>query len=321
MRESVAPRVSSANGFAAGISGGPAAIAVPEPDKYAGKEDTMLNDQNNMAELFLKLHHGPDILVLPNAWDVMSARIFEQASFYAIGTTSNGIAASLGYPDGEQITFDEMIELIERIVRNTTIPINADIEAGYGKDVSEVVETVKRVIQAGVAGINLEDSTGVPECPLFDTKLQADKIEAVREAADFAGIHLVINARTDTFLTPFQDEDARFRETVKRASSYVQAGADCIFVPGRLDGTIIARLATEIEAPLNILASPVTPNVSELKALGVARLSIGAGGFRTAMAAVKKVATELAELGTYEALFSETMSKAEVENLLKSSAT
>jgi 2-methylisocitrate lyase-like PEP mutase family enzyme len=278
----------------------------------------MSSHLKNMAEAFLRLHHGPDVLVLPNVWDVTSAKIFEQASFHAIGTTSSGISASLGYPDGELITFDEMIEVIERIVSNSAIPVNADIESGYGKGASDVAETVKRVIRAGVAGINLEDSTGNPEQPLFDMILQTEKIEAVREAADSAGIHLVINARTDTCLVPFQDADARFRETVKRANSYVQAGADCIFVPGRLDGSIIARLVAEIDAPLNILASPVTPNVSELKALGVARLSIGAGGFRTAMAAVKKVATELAEFGTYETLFRETLSKAEVDSMLKS---
>lgn len=277
----------------------------------------MSDRQKKYAEAFRQLHQCSDILVLPNAWDVMSAKIFEQASFQAIGTTSCGIAASLGYLDGEHVTFTEMIEVIERIVRNTSIPINADIEAGYGKNIAEVINTVKRVIQAGVAGINLEDATRNPEQPLFDMTFQCKKLQAVREAAVFDGIPLVINARTDTYLVPFHDPDAQFSETVKRANAYRQAGADCIFIPGKLDGAIIARLVAAIDAPLNILASPITPSVPELKALGVARLSIGAGGFRSAMACTGKIAAELAGQGTYEALFSDTLTKAEVDSLLK----
>jgi 2-methylisocitrate lyase-like PEP mutase family enzyme len=277
----------------------------------------MSDQQKQKAEAFLQLHKGPDILVLPNAWDIMSAKIFEQGSFQAVGTTSSGIAASLGYPDGENIALTEMIEVIERIVRNTTIPVSADIEAGYGEGVEELIETIKRVITAGVAGINLEDSTGNPEHPLFDSTLQAEKIKAVRNTADSAGIPLVINARTDTYLVPFHDLDAQFRETVRRANVYRQAGADCIFVPGRHDGAFIARLVAAIDAPLNVIASPVTPSIPELKALGVARLSIGAGGFRAALTAVRNVAAELAGKGTYETLFKNTLTKAEVDTLLK----
>jgi 2-methylisocitrate lyase-like PEP mutase family enzyme len=146
---------------------------------------------------------------------------------------------------------------------------------------------------------------------------QCKKLHAVREAAASAGIPLVINARTDTYLVTILDPDAQFKETVKRANAYMQAGADCIFIPGRLDAAMISRLVTAIDAPLNVLASPVTPSVPELKALGVARLSIGAGGFRSAMACVGKIAAELAERGTYEALFSDTLTKSEVDSLLK----
>jgi 2-methylisocitrate lyase-like PEP mutase family enzyme len=288
--------------------------AVQANDK---KEKTMSDRQKKYADAFRQLQQGPDILVLPNAWDVMSAKIFEQALFQAVGTTSCGIAASMGYLDGEHVTFTEMIEVIERIVRNTTIPVNADIEAGYGKDIAGVIKTVRRVIQAGVAGINLEDATRNPDQPLFDMTFQCKKLQAIREAAASAGIPLVINARVDTYLVPIHDPDARFNETVKRANAYRQAGADCIFIPGSLDAAIISRLVAAIDAPLNVLASPVTPSVPELKALGVARLSIGAGGFRSAMACVGKIAAELAERGTYEALFSDTLTKAEVDSLLK----
>ena len=152
-------------------------------------------------------------MVLPNAWDVASARVFEHASFRAIGTTSSGIAASLGYLDGERISFVQMLEVIERIVKSTALPVNADIEAGYGKDSADVVETVSRVIQAGVAGINLEDGSDQPEQPLFDMAFQVERLEAARMVADSEGVPLVINARTDTYLIPFPDQEAQFRET------------------------------------------------------------------------------------------------------------
>ena len=277
----------------------------------------MFEQQKQKAKAFLQLHKGPDILVLPNAWDVISAGIFKQASFRAIGTTSSAIAASLGYLDGERIPFAEMVAVIERIAKNTDLPVNADLEAGYGKDIAGVVEKVRRVIKAGVAGINLEDATGKPDQPLFDTIFQCEKLNAVREAATSVGIPLVINARTDTYLVPFHDPDARFEETVKRANAYRQAGADCIFIPGRLDSEMIARLVAAIDAPLNILACPVTPSVPELKKLGVARLSIGPGAFRAALARIAKIAAELAAHGTYEALFSESLTKSEIDSLLK----
>ena len=276
----------------------------------------MQDQQKKKAERFLQLHQGSELLVLPNAWDVASARIFEQASFKATGTTSSAIAASLGYLDGERVPVGEMMAVIERIVKSTVLPVNADIEAGYGKDSFGAAETVRRVMQLGVAGINLEDGSGDPQQPLFDIALQVKKLEAARKAADSAGIHLVINARTDTYMVPFPDAETQFVETVKRSKAYREASADCIFIPGRLDGAMIARLVAAIEAPINIFATPSTPSVSELKALGVARLSIGAGAFRAALACIRKIAAELAEPGTYQAMFGETLSKAEVDALL-----
>ena len=277
----------------------------------------MIDHQKKKAELFLRLHLGPDILVLPNAWDMATARVFEHAGFKAIGMTSSAIAASLGYLDGEQAPFSEMLKVIERIATGTNLPVNADIEAGYGKDIPEVVGNVRRVMQAGVAGINLEDGTGDPQRPLADTGFQVEKLKAVREAVAATGGSLVINARTDTYMVPFPDPVLQFQETVKRANAYRQAGADCIFIPGRLDRPLIARLNAEVDAPLNIFASPITPNARELQAMGVARLSIGPGAFRAALARVGKIATELAVHGTYESLFAETLSKADVDNLLK----
>ncbi|MGD0585774.1 MAG: isocitrate lyase/phosphoenolpyruvate mutase family protein [Oryzomonas sp.] len=281
----------------------------------------MSDQQRQKAEAFLRLHQDPATLVLPNAWDVVSAKIFEQASFQAIGTTSNAIAASLGYLDGERIPFSEMVAVIARIVQHTDLPVNADIEAGYGRDIAAVVGTVRSVIKSGAVGINLEDATRDPEQPLFDIGFQCEKLKAVREAADVLEIPLVINARTDTYLIPFHDPEVQFQETVKRANAYREAGVDCIFVPGRLDKEQIARLAAAIHAPLNVLATPVTPSVPELQEMGVARLSIGPGAFRAALAGTVKIAAELAGHGTYKTLFSEALTKAEVDNLLSSAVS
>ncbi|KAB0671181.1 isocitrate lyase/phosphoenolpyruvate mutase family protein [Oryzomonas sagensis] len=276
----------------------------------------MSDRQREKAEAFLRLHQGPATLVLPNAWDVVSARIFEQASFQAIGTTSNAIAASLGYLDGERIPFSEMVAVIERIAQHTDLPVNADIESGYGMDIAAVAGTVRSVIKAGAVGINLEDATRDPAQPLFEPDFQCEKLKAVREVANTLDMPLVINARTDTYLAPFHDPEAQFQETVKRANAYREAGADCIFVPGRLDGELIARLAAAIHAPFNVFATPVTPSIPELNKMGVARLSIGPGAFRAALAGTVKIATELAGQGTYKTLFGEALTKAEVENLL-----
>ncbi|QEM67145.1 isocitrate lyase/phosphoenolpyruvate mutase family protein [Geobacter sp. FeAm09] len=286
------------------------------PARNGPRDGAPSDRQRQKAAVFLGLHQGPDTLVLPNAWDVTSAKIFEQASFQAIGTTSNAIAASLGYPDGEHIPFPEMVAVIERIARHTDLPVNADIESGYGTAITAVAGTVRSVIKAGAVGVNLEDATRDPGRPLFEPGVQCEKLHAVREAADALGIPLVINARTDTYLTPFQDPETQFRETVKRANAYREAGADCIFVPGRLDRDLIARLVATIHAPLNIFATPVTPSVPELNKMGVARLSIGPGAFRAALAGTARIAAELAGEGTYKTLFGEALTKAEVENLL-----
>jgi 2-methylisocitrate lyase-like PEP mutase family enzyme len=255
------------------------------------------------AEAFRKLHLGPDILVLLNAWDVASARLIEGAGYKAIATTSAGIAFALGYPDGEKISRDEMLEAVGRIAAKVRVPVTADLEAGYGPDPADTGETIRRAIDCGIIGANIEDGTHRREQPLFSTNLAVARIHAARKAGDAAGVPFVINARTDAYLAARifnqpQDETC-FEETVQRGRAYREAGADCIFIPGLSDGDTIRRLVQAIGAPVNILAGPTTPPIPALKAMGVARVSIGGMLMLATLGLVRRAAAELAGAGTY----------------------
>ncbi len=255
---------------------------------------------NARAELFRKLHDRTRILVLPNAWDVASARIFEEAGFPAIATTSAGIAASLGYPDRERISRGEMAKAVARIAAAVRVPVTADMEAGYGPIPRAVSQTVQAAIEAGAVGINLEDATGDRVRPLFEVEAQVDRLHHAREAAKREGIAIFINARTDVFLVEGAD-NSKIDRTLLRARAYLKAGADGIFVPGLADREQIRILAKAIPGPLNVVASPGLPPAAELQELGVARLSIGSGGMRAALAATRRLAKELKESGTFNA--------------------
>ncbi|HTY69715.1 MAG TPA: isocitrate lyase/phosphoenolpyruvate mutase family protein [Alphaproteobacteria bacterium] len=255
------------------------------------------------AETLRQLHHGPDILVLPNAWDIASARIVEEAGYPAIATTSAGVAFALGYPDGEKISRDEMLDAVSRIARRMRVPVTADLEAGYGPEPGDTEETIRRAIEGGVVGANIEDGTHRREQPLCSMNLAVARIHAARRAAEAAGIPFVINARTDSYLAARifnQPQDAKsFEETVHRGRAYLEAGADCIFIPGLADPDTIGRLVAAINGPINILAGPGSPSVPELKALGVARVSVGGAIMRATLGLVQRAAAELRSGGTF----------------------
>jgi len=156
--------------------------------------------QAEKAEQFRKLHHGPRMLVLANAWDVVSARILEDCGYPAIATSSAAVAFSRGYPDGQRISRDEMLDVVARIARAVRVPVTADLEAGYGTTVKEMSETVKAAIDAGAIGMNLEDVTGDDERSHVALPLQVEKIRAIRETAKSIGVPFVLNARTDVYL-------------------------------------------------------------------------------------------------------------------------
>jgi len=262
-----------------------------------------IRKQAEKAEKFRKMHHGPKLLLLPNAWDVASAKILEECGHPAIATTSAGVAYSLGYIDGQRISRDEMLEVAGRIARATDIPVTADLEAGYGTTPKEMAETVKAAIAAAIIGMNLEDVTGDDESTFVDLPLQLEKIRAVREAATSAGVPFVLNARTDIYLMPIGPEATRFERTIERLRAYHQAGADCVFAPGVYDLDTIQKLVKAVEAPLNILANPACPSVSEMEKAGVARVSAGSGIMRAAMGLVQRVGKQMLEERSCEMMF------------------
>ncbi|HEV2231784.1 MAG TPA: isocitrate lyase/phosphoenolpyruvate mutase family protein, partial [Terriglobia bacterium] len=247
------------------------------------------------------LHHGSRILVLANAWDAASARIFEVAGSRAIGTTSAGIANTLGRADGQRIGRYQMLEVVKRIANVVSIPVTADMEAGYGDTPEAVADTARAVMEAGAVGMNLEDASCTEKNVLADIALQIERIKAIREAAATAGIAFVLNARTDVFLRAVGEPATRLDHAIRRANAYRQAGADCLFVPGVTDRELIHRLAKDITGPINILAVAGSPPVAELEKLGVARVSVGSGPMRAAMGFTRHVAKELLETGAYSA--------------------
>src|SRR5258708_28779710 len=193
--------------------------------------------QQERAAHFRRLHHEAPLLVLPNVWDSASARVVAQAGFPAIATTSSGVATALGYSDGPQISREILIDALARITRVVECPVTADIEAGYGNSIDEVLQTVKAVIATGVVGINIEDSLAHQESALADISYQVELLQALRELASSLDVPFVINARVDVFLLAIGDPDGRFEHTVQRANAYLQAGADCIYPIAMLDRT------------------------------------------------------------------------------------
>ena len=215
----------------------------------------MRKTQTEMARDFIELHRGPKILVLPNAWDVASARIFEDAGFPAIGTSSAGVAFSLGYPDGEKIPREEMLAVVRRIAKAVDVPVTADVEAGFGSTPEEVADTARAVIAAGAVGMNLEDGVeGKPEF-LADVNRQKEIIRAVLEAAEAAGVPFVLNARTDIFLYGIGPAETRLARAIERLNAYHAAGAQSLFAPGVKDKrnhrAVGARSCRTVEHPGN----------------------------------------------------------------------
>ncbi len=255
--------------------------------------------QRAKAEHFRELHQGSHILVLPNAWDAASAKVFERAGFSAVATTSAGIAASYGYPDGEHISRGEMLDVIGRISQIVAVAVTADMEAGYGITPEQVAETARLVLEAGAIGMNLED--GVPDSahPLVDLTLQIEKIRAVRQMADAFGVPLVINARTDVYEKLDRNDKTLLDQAIQRGNAYSQAGADCIFVIDVSDRETIEQLVSRIDSPVNILAGVGSPSIAELEQLGVARVSFGSIPMRATMSLVRQIAGELRMRGTY----------------------
>lgn len=271
--------------------------------------------QQERATQFRQLHHDAPLLVLPNVWDAASARIIEQAGFSAIATTSSGVATALGYSDGQHISRDMLIEALARITRVVDCPVTADIEAGYGNSIDEILQTVKAVIETGVVGINIEDSPKQQENTLADITYQVELIQALRELANSLDVPFVINARVDVFLLAIGEPESRFEHAVQRANAYLQAGADCVYPIGFLERSTITDLVRAISGPINILGGSPDLSLSELAQLGVARVSLASRLMLSILGHMRTIARELLEHGTYTSLHAEALPSTEFKAL------
>jgi 2-methylisocitrate lyase-like PEP mutase family enzyme len=270
--------------------------------------------QRTLAAEFAARHQGSDLIVLPNAFDAATARLVATHHPVAVGTTSAGIAAGLGFADGERAPRELMLEAAARIVASVDVGVTVDIEAGYGDERADVRQTVAGVIAMGAIGCNIED-VGHPSGPwaggLLPVERAMAKISAAREEADAAHVPLVINARTDTFLEPGDQVE----HAIERGNAYLAAGADCVFAPGVGSVAGISRLVAGLRGPLNVYAGPGVPPVSELNRLGVRRVSVGCGPYQACLALIDRISRELLVFGRYDAFTGEQFSVAEMTAL------
>lgn len=277
-----------------------------------------LRTQAQKAEQLRKLHQGPRMLVLPNAWDVSSARVLEQLGYPAIATTSAGIAFSLGYRDGQRISRSEMLDVVARMARAVRVPVTADMEAGYGITPEDLGDTARAVVEAGAVGMNLEDLTGDDQNPLVDMVLQVAKIRKVREVSASLGVPLVVNARTDIYLKSAGEPLTPFDRTIERLRAYRDAGADCLFAPGVHQRETIEGLVRALAAPVNVLLGSGTPPLRDLQKIGVARASLGSAVMRATLGLVRRIGRELLEeSGTLESVLTGAIPYGEMNQLMQ----
>jgi 2-methylisocitrate lyase-like PEP mutase family enzyme len=275
--------------------------------------------QTEKAESFRNLHRRGEPLVLVNAWDAVSARIIEELGFPAIATTSAGIAWLEGFADGERISRERMLAGVQRVVGAVGVPVTADLEAAYGPSVQDATATAVGAIRAGAVGLNFEDFDARSDA-LLDVHAQTARITAMRQASLHAGVPLVINARTDVFLRDIGDSNAwRVEEAVHRGNRYLEAGADCVFVPGVADERTITTLVSAISGPLNVLAAPSSPSVPRLAELGVARISVGSAAMAYVLAQLRSVAASIQQSESFT-FARERIPHAELNELFEPSA-
>lgn len=272
--------------------------------------------QRAKAQALLSLHTSGELLVLPNVWDPIGARVLERQGYPAIATASAAIAESLGYADGENIRLETMLEILFRISRNVSVPVTADIEAGYSDTVDALKETIVRIMETGVVGVNIEDSL-VKGGPLRSMAEQCERISAIRDVAAIHGVHIVINARVDSFLSnSFSSQQEKIENAILRAKAYVEAGADCIYPIGPGDQETLSLLRERITAPLNVLASPKALGLADLHRLGINRVSFGPYVFRSCLSKFIGIAEELKGFGKYECFTENSLSGTDVSKFL-----
>jgi 2-methylisocitrate lyase-like PEP mutase family enzyme len=273
--------------------------------------------QAQKAGALLELHHASTPLVLVNAWDAASAAMVQHCGMSAVATSSAAVANALGYPDGQHVPWQEMLAAIARIARAVTLPVTADIEAGFSADVKQLESSIEQVIGAGAVGVNLEDALpgAAHSTSLYPLPEQIERIQAARRIAGKLGVHLVINARVDAYWQAGVAPEEAMRGTLERGAAYLKAGADCIFVPGLRNPDHIRTVVDHLRAPVNILAFAGAPSIPELAKLGVKRISYGSGPHRAAMGLLRRIVDEARASGTYNALLEGAVPYPEMKGL------
>ena len=257
----------------------------------------VLTAANDKSRKLRELVRAPEILIMPGAYDVLSALLFEKMGFKAIQGTSGGIAMALGYPDGEVMSRDLFVQVSGSFAAAVTVPFNADGERGYG-DEAGVRDTVRALVARGVAGMNLEDGAAKGKGGLVEVSEQLRKIKAVMETKRELGSEFFLNARVDSFHVMPDDPRKALHEGIHRGNVYAEAGGDCIFYMNLHSAETIGTVAKEVQAPISILAGPQSPSVKELQDLGVARVSYGSGFLKAAITGAKRLAQEILTVGT-----------------------
>jgi len=258
-------------------------------------------NQVEKAEVFRELHNRKDILVLPNAWDVPSARMFEDEGFPAVATSSAGMMVSLGYPDGESIPQREFDNAVRRISRILSVPLSVDVVGGFGDTSQGAAKSVRAVIRAGAVGINIEDYVHSTK-KLLPVDKQKAKLRGLIRLRETLKVPFVINARTDALRYAPGDDDAKMEEAIKRAEAYRDIGVDCVYPMGLTDAASISRFVRALDFPTNVMVRKGLPTVPELKRLGVARVSFGPAASYAAMGLLRRASREVREKGTFDLL-------------------
>jgi 2-methylisocitrate lyase-like PEP mutase family enzyme len=251
--------------------------------------------QPDIAERFLGLHRPGQPLLLPNPWDVGSARLLVSLGFEALATTSSGYAATLGRLDGS-LTAEEALEHAAAIVSATDLPVSADLENGFADSAEGVAETARGAVAAGLAGFSIEDFSGNDADPIYELARAAERVRAAAEVAHAGPAHVVVTARAENHLHGRDDLD----DTIVRLRAYQEAGADVLYAPGPTSAEQIRAIVSSVDRPVNVLARPGSPPVAELAQLGVSRISVGGSFAFAAVDALVSAARELRDEGTYD---------------------
>jgi 2-methylisocitrate lyase-like PEP mutase family enzyme len=247
--------------------------------------------QSDVAERFLGLHRPGEPLLLPNPWDVGSARLLASLGFQALATTSSGHAATLGRMDGS-VTAEEALEHAAAIVSATELPVSADLENLFADSAQGVAETARGAVAAGLAGFSIEDYSGDT---IYETERAAERVRAAVEVAHAGPAHVVVTARAENHLRGRDDLD----DTIARLQAYQEAGADVLYAPGPVSAQEISAIVSAVDRPVNVLARTGSPPVAELARLGVSRISVGGSFAFAAIDALVSAAQELRDEGTY----------------------